>query len=189
MDLWKKEESPQKRKVLVSGLESIGTRKAFNELVKISCEDGNFEVRAQAAKWIAKQDNREDAIPQFVKYLKGKKYFRNALTSLGYTDIAKNAARPDPELVAALIDNLITVTPKHKWVPLYSDTGYVRLSRSATARQGRLKWVKVVEYEKTPNKEVKQMLYQYTSQDYEYDQAMWRKHVLIPLKMEKPKEQ
>ncbi|HUE70534.1 MAG TPA: hypothetical protein VMP01_06555 [Pirellulaceae bacterium] len=192
MARWKKEISPQQRKFLVSELEAIGTRRAFFEMVKIACEDANPEVRSQAARWIAKQDNREEAIPQFVKYLNGKKFFRNALTSLGYTEIAKKASRQDPELVAALIDNLITVIPHRKKVVVYSDPGVRVLPKIGgthyrSNRSARVAWV--VEYENIRNSQAKQLLYEYTSQDYEYDQVQWRKQVLKPLRTRRGNEQ
>ncbi len=189
MARWKKEESPQQRKFLVSELEAVGTRRAFFEMVKIACEDASPDVRAQAARWIAKQDNREEAIPQFVKYLKGKKFFRSALTSLGYTEIAKKATRQDPELVAALIDNLVTVTPVIKRVQGYYDSGNVygpdwgRIRRSWGDRD-----LFITEYVNANCPQAKELLYQYTFQDFGYDQNLWRKSVLAPLKKQ-PKDQ
>ncbi|HUE72225.1 MAG TPA: HEAT repeat domain-containing protein [Pirellulaceae bacterium] len=190
MSRWKKEISPQQRKFLVSELEAIGTRRAFFEMVRIACEDASPDVRAQAARWIAKQDNREEAIPQFVKYLKNKKFFRNALTSLGYTEIARKASRQDPELVAALIDNLVTVTPVIKRVRGFYDSGNVygpdwgRVRRSWGDRD-----LFVTEYVKTHCPEAKQLLYQYTAQDLGYDQNFWRKSVLTPLRKQRKEEQ
>ncbi|HUE72224.1 MAG TPA: HEAT repeat domain-containing protein [Pirellulaceae bacterium] len=184
MSRWKKEISPQQRKFLVSELEAIGTRRAFFEMVKIACEDASPDVRSQAARWIAKQDNREEAIPQFVKYLNNKKFFHNALRSLGYTEIAKEATRKDPELVAALIDNLITVIPRRSWTYVYSwEVQQMRLgSATSTWGHSEVNRVPIVKYDHLPNEDTRTLLYQYTSQDYEYDQRAWRKNVLAPLR-------
>jgi hypothetical protein len=179
--LWKKEQAARVRRHLAQALMSIGGRKSFAVLVDVACQDRSEETRILAAKWIAKQENREDAIPQFVKYLRGKKYFRNALTSLGYTEIVRNARRPDPELVAVLIDNLVTVTPKITRVPVHRAGMWRYRYPEFAARGPEVELVPVVTFEKSPNTQVRSLLYEYTRQDLGYDQLQWRKSVLQPL--------
>jgi hypothetical protein len=38
-----------------------------------------------------------------------------------------------------------------------------------------------VSYLQSQNEQAKQLLYQYTGQDFEYDKELWRKHILLPL--------
>jgi hypothetical protein len=171
------------RQYFVAALMNIGDRKAFLRLVEISVEDPDNEIRRRAASWIGAQDNRDDAIPLYVRYLRSAKLFHYALNSLGYTQITKKGmGPPNPELVAALIDNLITVTPVRKRVPRTIIEPLHRTGRGAYRYGGGTIWVWVTEYESSPNPDVKALLYEYTHQDLGYDQTLWRKTILKPLK-------
>jgi hypothetical protein len=87
-------------------------------MAEIAVEDRSPDLRREAAIWISLHPDRNDTIPLFVKYLQTAKFQAAALTALGYTKITKEpTGPPDPDLVAALVDNLFTVTPVRKRVP------------------------------------------------------------------------
>jgi hypothetical protein len=191
---------------LVKALQTIaegGDQRAFVIVVHASIQDRQWDIRRDAAIWIGTRENRLDAIPIFVKYLRTPYYANAALTSLGYTQIPQNPqGPPDPDLVAALIDQLITVTPhRRQVVPLYghiwhsqpASLGGVDSTRRAITHyyRGVVERVLVVEYIQEPNAEAKDLLYQYVypyaaeeyrDQDLGYDQQLWRKAVLQPLR-------
>jgi hypothetical protein len=185
------------RRHLVQALQTIaegGDRDAFLTVVKASIQDTHSDIRRDAAIWVGTQENRKDAIPTFVRFLNTKKYGKPALTSLGYTQIPQNPdGPPDPELVKAMIDGLVEITPVRQKVPFSFDTGWMpyddgRPGRGYLRRRG-VESVIVTEYVSTPNPEVKAFLYQYaaqyTNRDWGYDQQAWRKHVLQPLRANK----
>jgi hypothetical protein len=124
---------------------------------------------------------RDKAIPIFVKYLKMAKYANVALTSLGYTQIPQHPkGPPDPALVEAMIDNLITVTPVKKRVPRSYRYAYSKGTGGYRWGYGtRLVWV--TEFIQAENPEAKDLLYEYTGQDFGYDKELWRKQILLPL--------
>jgi hypothetical protein len=182
-ELWEKENhrdgSYLTRGHLIEGLIKIGDRPAFLKLAEVSVEDLSRDNRQRAASWIGAQDNRDDAIPIYTKALKSTALFHNALSALGYAQIAtKGKQPPDRDLVAALIGNLITVTPVRRRVPFTYDTGWRREYPSGQQRTQINRWVWVTELESSENEAVKNLLYEYCFQDYGFDQKAWRENVL-----------
>lgn len=182
-ELWEKENQRDgsflTRGHLIEGLINIGNRPAFLKLAEVAVEDLNGENRQRAASWIGAQDNRDDAIPIFTRALKSKALFHYALSALGYAQIAtKGKQPPDRDLVAALIDNLITVTPVRRRVPFTYDTGWRREYQSGQQRTQINRWVWVTELESSENEAAKILLYEYCHQDYGFDQKAWRENVL-----------
>jgi hypothetical protein len=184
LELWKKDNDAKSTKhhaLYLAALKNIKGLQAFNAIVKLSVESRGEEIRREAASWIAAQDNRDQAIPIFTKYLKSQKYFQTALISLGYTEITRKAQRPlDRDFVAALVDNLVVVAAEHGSVPVYTDSGW-RWRPGGYWRKGDRTIVPVVEYEATESETTKRLLYEYTNLDYGYDQAAWRKNVVNSL--------
>lgn len=185
VELWQKDNEAKSTKhhgLYLAALKNIADVKAFNAIVKISVESRGEEIRRDAASWIALQDNRDQAIPLFTKYLKSKRFFSAAISSLGYTDITRKAQRPlNREFVAALIDNLILVTPDSESVPVYRDTGWKSFPDGHMRRRGDRDVVTIIRYSATENAEAKRLLYEYTNLDYGYDQSAWRQNVVNAL--------
>jgi hypothetical protein len=179
------------RRHVVQALQTIaegGDRDAFLTVVKASIQDTHSDIRRDAAIWVGTQENRKDAIPTFVRYLNTKKYGKPALTSLGYTQIPQNPeGPPDPELVKAMIDGLVEITPVTRLERVRIDHFWRDpFNPRHTQRGFRTERIPVTEYVQQVNPDVKEFLYQYaaqyTNQDWGYDQQAWRKNVLQPLR-------
>jgi hypothetical protein len=147
----------------IGALINIGNGPAFQKLAEIAVEDRHWANRERAASWIGEQDSRDDAIPIYARYLRSKKQFPQALTALSYSQVPTKGKRPpDRQLVAALIDHLITETPVRKRVPVGYWDG----------------WDVITDYEKSENATAYELLKQYSGQDFGFDQKTWRVRVL-----------
>jgi hypothetical protein len=187
-ELWEKEKELRHdaRWSLIRGLQSIaeaGDPKAFRKVAEISIEDANPEFRRLAAIWVGTQANRDLAIPIFAKYLKLKKYGNVAMESLGYTQICQHPkGPPDPDLVAGMIDKLITVKAVNK--RRVRVQGPTRVQRFPAGRiwETRSNYVLLFDFVQEENANTRDLLYRYTAQDHGFDQEAWKKNVLTPLR-------
>lgn len=186
-ELWDKENETNGsffiRGYYIEPLIRIGNGPAFRKLAEISVEDRSWENRGRAAKWIGAQDNRDDAIPIYLRYLGTKDFRPQALTALDYAQIASQGKRPpNRQLVAALIDNLITVTTERRRISNGSSSGrriFMDGSGSgAFDRTGAAWQVRETNYKSAQNQVAHDLLCQYTLDDYGFDQQAWRRNVL-----------
>ena len=167
---------------LLPAIAAIGGKEAARILVKYACEPASETLRQKAAQLIADMPSRDEAIPQFVRYLRGAKFQQNAIDALAQTGVTnyRSSQLPHPQLFAALVDCLFTREYEYKEGEFDYDTG----NRYYPSRFGRgMGWsrswgtiettVKVAKPKQQPL--VSKMLKDYSQQDYGYESSQWKK--------------
>ncbi len=166
---------------LLPAIRAIGGKEAIRILVKYACEPASETLRQKAAQLIAEMPNRDEAIPQFVRYLRGEKFQQNAIDSLALTGVTnyRSSQLPHPQLFAALVDCLFTREYEYKEGEFAFDTGLdirpgisggLHWSRAAGTVKAT---VKVAKPKQQPL--VSKMLKDYSQQDYGYESSQWKK--------------
>lgn len=154
-----------------------GGREALDFLVKLSVEPASDSLRQDAAEAIATMPNSEDAIPQYVRYLRLPKYSVYAARALSFNGLTKyrSGKVPEPQLFQALVNALIL--PDVTWIPIvhWYDTGSIPTGTgSGTIRFSGVSEGVVKKVDPKPNPVAEACLKEYTGQDYGYDQEKWR---------------
>lgn len=153
-----------------------GGREALDFLVKLSVEPASDSLRQEAAEAIATMPNAEEAIPQYVRYLRVPKYCVYAARALSFNGLTKyrSGKVPDPQLFQALVNSLIL--PDVTWVPVvqWFDTGVFMTRNGLTSRGSGIREGTVKKVDPKPNPFAEACLKEYTGQDYGYDQEAWK---------------
>jgi hypothetical protein len=156
-------------------LAKIGGRRAIKTLVEVCATDTNISVRKAAAKWIGQMPNRQEAVPEFVKFLRAPRYSGAAAEGLSTSGLAQQVSTTeaaDPALTNALINAL--VVKRIRLVPIKSWSYVPRAARGPGYHYHEdLKYFRV-EYP-VRQREVLKTLVEYAGDDYGYDQHAWRK--------------
>ena len=168
---------------LLTAIQAIGGKEAIRILVKYACEPASETLRQKAAQLIAEMPGRDDAIPQFVRYLRGAKFQQNAIDALAQTGVTnyRSSQLPHPQLFAALVDCLYTREYEYKKGEFYYsyDTGPRFNTRrgSGITRQWGSGTVETTVKVGKPKQQplVSKMLKDYSQQDYGYESSQWKK--------------
>lgn len=155
-----------------------GGREALDFLVKLSVEPASDSLRQEAAEAISTMPNSEDAIPQYVRYLRLPKYSVYAARALSFNGLTKyrSGKVPDPQLFQALVNSLIL--PDVSWIPVeqWYDSGFIPTGfGTGTTRSVGVSKSLVKKVDPKPNPIAEDRLKEYTGQDYGYDQEAWKR--------------
>jgi hypothetical protein len=137
-------------------------------------------LRQEAAEAIATMPNAEEAIPQYVRYLRLPKYCVYAARALSFNGLTKyrSGKVPDPHLFQGLVNSL--VLPDVTWIPVvyWYDTGAIPTFKGPTTHGYVRAWGTrqgvVQKIDPKPNPIAEACLKEYTGQDYGYDQEKWK---------------
>jgi hypothetical protein len=165
------------RAVYLEALAGIGGRGVLEMLVRVSVTDNDPSVYRVAAELIRKSENRKDALPLYIRYLRSPGYAEDAAGALRGTGLAERvsmAEDPDPALTKALIDALVRKGTRYQRVYRYRE--WVHPGRGpgkGIGYTGRWESAFVPHHFPIPNRSVLQTLVDYTGEDFGYDKRAW----------------
>jgi len=164
------------RKVFLEPLGAIGGRQAIATLVRLSFMDNNVHVRDAAAEAIRGMENRKQAIPEYIKYLRADRYSAAAAEALcraGLTEQVSMVEEPDPALTHALIDALVCEGTRHVPVVVWAYAYWRKPGGGHGSHYER----RVVDRQVPigiQNPQALRALKEYTGKDHGYDKEKWR---------------
>lgn len=167
------------RIVFLEALARIGGARALRRLVRVSVTDTNVSVRKAAAEWIGEMENRQEAVPEYIKYLRADRYSGAAAEALSMSRLTRQLSvveEPDPALTNGLINALIVSRSKVIAVDYgryYFGPGAGPGTGIMSGFDGRRAYVRA--HYAVRNAQALKALTEYTDENYGYDRDAWRR--------------